>query len=69
MKEKGLGHKRFCLVPPGTKDFYPFLSKALKSNPDYLHLKVPPGSAALIVKQSRELGYRGRSRLSHIHAR
>lgn len=59
-KKRGLVIKDFVLVPPGTKDFYPFLSKALKSNPDYLHLKVPPGSAALIVKQSRELGYKGR---------
>jgi branched-chain amino acid transport system substrate-binding protein len=59
-KKRGLVIKDFVLVPPGTKDFYPFLSKALKANPDYLHLKVPPGSAALIVKQSRELGYKGR---------
>lgn len=59
-KKRGLIIKDFVLVPPGTIDFYPFLNKTLKSNPDYLHLKVPPGSAALIVKQSRELGYKGR---------
>ncbi len=59
-KKRGLIIKDFVMVPPGTKDFYPFLNKVLKSNPDYLHLKLPPGSAALIVKQSRELGYKGR---------
>ena len=58
-KKRGLEIKDFVMVPPQTKDFYPFLSKALKSNPDYLHCKVPPGSVALIVKQSRELGYKG----------
>jgi len=58
-KKRGLEVKDFVMVPPQTKDFYPFLTKALKSNPDYLHCKVPPGSVALIVKQSRELGYKG----------
>jgi len=58
-KKRALKIKDFVLVPPQTKDFYPFLSKALKSNPDFLFLKVPPGSAALVVKQSRELGYKG----------
>lgn len=58
-KKRGLEIKDFVMVPPRTTDFYPFLSKALKSNPDYLHCKVPPGSVALIVKQSRELGYKG----------
>ena len=58
-KTRGLEIKDFVMVPPRTTDFYPFLSKALKSNPDYLHCKVPPGSVALIVKQSRELGYKG----------
>jgi branched-chain amino acid transport system substrate-binding protein len=58
-KKRGLEIKDFVLVPPQTKDFYPFLSKALKTNPDYLHCKVPPGSMALVVKQCRELGYKG----------
>jgi len=58
-KKRGLEIKDFALVPPETKDFYPFLSRILKSKPDYLHCKVPPGSVALIVKQSRELGYKG----------
>jgi branched-chain amino acid transport system substrate-binding protein len=59
-KARGLEVKGYLLVPPGTKDFYPFLSKALKSNPDYLHCKLPPGSVALVVKQARELGYKGK---------
>jgi branched-chain amino acid transport system substrate-binding protein len=58
-KKRALEIKDFVMVPPQTKDFYPFLSKSLKSNPDLLFCKVPPGSAALIVKQSRELGYKG----------
>jgi branched-chain amino acid transport system substrate-binding protein len=58
-EKRALEVKDFVMVPPGTTDFYPFLSKALKNNPDYLHLKVPPGSAALIIKQSRELGFKG----------
>ncbi len=58
-KKRGLEIKDFVMVPPQTKDFYPFLSKALKSAPDYLHCKVPPGSVALVVKQCRELGYKG----------
>jgi branched-chain amino acid transport system substrate-binding protein len=59
-KARGLEVKGYLLVPPGTKDFYPFLSKALKSNPDFLHCKLPPGSVALVVKQARELGYKGK---------
>jgi branched-chain amino acid transport system substrate-binding protein len=59
-KERGLDVKGYLMVPPNTKDFYPFLSKALKSNPDYLHTGLPPGSVALVVKQARELGYKGK---------
>jgi branched-chain amino acid transport system substrate-binding protein len=59
-KARGLDVKGYLMVPPGTKDFYPFLSGALKSNPDYLHCKLPPGSVALVVKQARELGYKGK---------
>jgi branched-chain amino acid transport system substrate-binding protein len=58
-KEKGLEIKDFVMVPPRTTDFYPFLSKALKSNPDFLYCRMPPGSVALVIKQSRELGYKG----------
>ena len=58
-KKRGLETRGFVMVPPRTTDFYPFLPEALKSNPDYLHCKLPPGSVALVVKQSRELGYKG----------
>lgn len=58
-KQKGIEIKEFVMVPPRTTDFYPFLSNALKSNPDFVYCKLPPGSVALVVKQSRELGYKG----------
>ena len=58
-KSRGLEVKGYLMVPPNTTDFYPFLTKALKTNPDYLHCKMPPGSVALVIKQSRELGYKG----------
>ncbi len=58
-KKRGLEVKGFVMVPPDTKDFFPFLTEALKGKPDYLHCKLPPGSVALVVKQSRELGYKG----------
>jgi ABC-type branched-subunit amino acid transport system substrate-binding protein len=59
-KDRGLDVKGYLMVPPNAQDFYPFLSKALKSNPDYLHCKLPPGSVALVIKQARELGYKGK---------
>ncbi len=58
-KTRGLEVRGYLMVPPNTKDFYPFLTKALKSAPDYLHCKMPPGSVALVIKQARELGYKG----------
>jgi len=58
-KQRGMDIKDFVMVPPGATDFYPFLSKALKTNPDYVYCKLPPGSVAMVVKQSRELGYKG----------
>jgi ABC-type branched-subunit amino acid transport system substrate-binding protein len=59
-KAIGLEVQGYLMVPPDTKDFYPFLSRALKSNPDFLHCQLPPGSVALVVKQARELGYKGK---------
>ncbi|MEW6184369.1 MAG: ABC transporter substrate-binding protein [Thermodesulfobacteriota bacterium] len=58
-KQRGKEIKDFIMVPPRTTDFYPFLSQALKTNPDYIYCKLPPGSVALVVKQARELGYKG----------
>jgi branched-chain amino acid transport system substrate-binding protein len=45
----------------GTSDFYPLLNKLLLTNPDFIDITgAPPGDQALIVKQTRELGYKGR---------
>jgi ABC-type branched-subunit amino acid transport system substrate-binding protein len=59
-KERGLEVKGYLMTTPTTTDFYPLLTRALKSNPDFLYARVVPGTAALVVKQARELGYKGR---------
>ncbi len=42
------------------KDFYPSLTKILAKNPDLIHTSASaPGTVPLIVKQARELGYKG----------
>jgi branched-chain amino acid transport system substrate-binding protein len=43
----------------GVTDFYPYLTKALKANPDVISLYGPSEPAAMIVNQARELGYKG----------
>ena len=44
----------------GTKDFYPILTKMLAKKPDMLDVAAaPPGEAGLILKQARELGFKG----------
>jgi len=58
-EERGLEVKGTVLVPPNTKDFYPFLNQELKSNPDSIQCTLPPGLIALVVKQARELGFKG----------
>jgi branched-chain amino acid transport system substrate-binding protein len=46
----------------GTSDFYPLLNKLILANPDIIDFTgAPPGDQALIVKQARELGYKGRT--------
>jgi branched-chain amino acid transport system substrate-binding protein len=46
----------------GTTDFYPLLNKLLLTKPDIIDMTgAPPGDQALIVKQVRELGYKGRA--------
>jgi branched-chain amino acid transport system substrate-binding protein len=40
-------------------DFYPFLTKALAKNPDCLYLYGPAEPTAMLIKQSRELGFKG----------
>jgi branched-chain amino acid transport system substrate-binding protein len=46
----------------GTSDFYPLLNKLLVHKPDFIDFTgAPPGDQALIVKQVRELGYKGKT--------
>jgi branched-chain amino acid transport system substrate-binding protein len=46
----------------GTSDFYPLLNKLILQNPDVIDMTgAPPGDQALIVKQARELGYKGKT--------
>ncbi len=44
----------------GTKDFYPILTKILAAKPDMLDVAAAPaGEGGLLLKQARELGFRG----------
>ena len=44
----------------GMTDFYPILSKILAKNPDVIQCtNSPPNEWSLIIKQSREMGYKG----------
>jgi branched-chain amino acid transport system substrate-binding protein len=46
----------------GTTDFYPLLIKLISQKPDFIDYTVaPPGDQALIIKQARELGYKGKT--------
>jgi len=46
----------------GTSDFYPLLNKLIVQKPDFIDFTgAPPGDQALIVKQVRELGYKGKT--------
>jgi len=46
----------------GTSDFYPLLNKLILQNPDFIDFTgANPGDQALIVKQVRELGYKGKT--------
>ncbi|MBI5605094.1 MAG: ABC transporter substrate-binding protein [Deltaproteobacteria bacterium] len=46
----------------GTSDFYPLLNKLILQNPDVIDFTgAPPGDQALIVKQARELGFKGKT--------
>ncbi len=46
----------------GTSDFYPLLNKLIVQKPDFIDFTgAPPGDQALIVKQMRELGYKGKT--------
>ncbi len=44
----------------GMKDFYPILSRALATRPDVIQsTDAPPSAWGLIIKQAREMGYKG----------
>jgi branched-chain amino acid transport system substrate-binding protein len=46
----------------GTSDFYPLLNKLILAKPDFIDFTgSPPGDQALMVKQARELGYKGKT--------
>jgi branched-chain amino acid transport system substrate-binding protein len=43
-----------------TEDFTPMLSRVIAQKPDFISFGgTPPGSAGLIIKQAKELGYKG----------
>jgi len=45
---------------PGTQDFYPHLTKMIRAKPDILDVCISfPAVTALIIKQARELGWKG----------
>ncbi len=46
--------------PRGTKDYYPFLTKLLAEKPDAFLSMSGPGEFALMTKQIRELGFKGK---------
>src|SRR5205807_2614260 len=59
---KGLGFEVVAdeYYERGTKDFYPILTKLLASKPDMLDVAAAPaGEGGLILKQARELGFKG----------
>ena len=46
----------------GTTDFYPLLNKLIVQKPDFIdYTGAPPGDQALITKQVRELGFKGKT--------
>jgi len=50
------------LYERGTSDFYPLLNKLILQKPDFIDFTgASPGDQALIVKQVRELGYKGKT--------
>lgn len=43
----------------GTEDFRPILMKLLRNNPDIMIGSIVPADASVVIKQSREIGYKG----------
>ena len=54
---------KLCLMnsfPADTTDFYPILTRMLRTKPDLIDIgNVDPASRALFVKQAREMGFKG----------
>ena len=58
--ETGMQLVSTTLYPTGATDLYPYVSPALKENPDVIETAVSPTeTAAATVKAARELGYTG----------
>ena len=58
-KEAGLEIVAREYHPVGMTDFSPFLTRVLAKNPQMIEMNSPTQSVALIIKQSREMGYKG----------
>jgi branched-chain amino acid transport system substrate-binding protein len=49
------------LFERSTKNFQPFVTRIMAQKPDLIELDTtPPGTAGLIIRQAREMGYQGR---------
>jgi branched-chain amino acid transport system substrate-binding protein len=60
VKQLGLEMISHQFYPEDTNDFYPVLTKAIATNPDIIVIGMgTPGNTPLIVKQARELGWKG----------
>jgi branched-chain amino acid transport system substrate-binding protein len=60
-KENGFTVVDSELFEPGMKDFAPILTKVLATKPEIIELAaVAPASAGLLIRQARELGYKGK---------
>lgn len=47
-------------IDPKEKDYYPILTKILPKKPDFIGMgMIAPGYHALLIKQGREMGYKG----------
>jgi branched-chain amino acid transport system substrate-binding protein len=58
-QDSGLEMVMERLFERGSQDFTPFLTAILPREPDVIYGCAAPGDLALIIKQARELGYKG----------
>lgn len=59
MEKLGLEITTITFHPRGTKDYYAHLTSVLATKPEVIWGVSSPGDEALIVKQSREMGFKG----------